>query len=120
MKRSFFNVNSLLIGLFLISQSTQAQSLPTVIDIDLQPLRAQVNRLIQAKEYLGEPFSEATKLALGQALGQADQSEAVVSVQEILDKQCLADIQINPESRVKVNADRPSASWLSKGGGIIW
>ena len=104
MKRSFFNVNSLLIGLFLISQSTQAQSLPTVTDVDLQPLKAQVNRLIQAKEYLGEPFTEATKRALGQALGQADESEAVVSVQEILDKQCLADIQINPESRVKVNA----------------
>ena len=104
MNRTFFYVNSLLIGLLLVSQTTQAQSLPTVTDVDLQPLKAQINRLIQAKEYLGEPFTEATKRALGQALGQADESEAVVSVQEILDKQCLADIQINPESRVKVNA----------------
>ncbi len=104
MNRTFFYVNSLLIGLILGSQPTQAQSLPTVADVDLQPLKAQINRLIQAKEYLGEPFTEATKRALGQALGQADESEAVVSVQEILDKQCLADIQINPESRVKVNA----------------
>ena len=104
MNRTFFYVNSLLMGLILDSQPTQAQSLPTVADVDLQPLKAQINRLIQAKEYLGEPFTEATKRALGQALGQADESEAVVSVQEILDKQCLADIQINPESRVKVNA----------------
>ena len=104
MNRTFFYVNSLLIGLILGSQPTQAQSLLTVADVDLQPLKAQINRLIQAKEYLGEPFTEATKRALGQALGQADESEAVVSVQEILDKQCLADIQINPESRVKVNA----------------
>ena len=104
MNRIFFYVNSLLIGLLLGSQPTQAQSLPTVTDVELQPLKAQINRLIQAKEYLGEPFTEATKRALGQALGQADESEAVVSVQEILDKQCLADIQINPESRVKVNA----------------
>ena len=104
MNRTFFYVNSLLIGLLLGSQPTQAQSLPTVAEVNLQPLKAQVNRLIQAKEYLGEPFTEATKRALGQALGQADESEAVVSVQEILDKQCLADIQINPESRVKVNA----------------
>ena len=104
MNRTFFYVNSLLIGLLLVSQPTQAQSLPTVTDIDLQPLKAQINRLIQAKEYLGEPFTEATKRALGQALGQADESEAVVSVQEILDIHCLADIQINPESRVKVNA----------------
>ena len=104
MNRTFLYVNSLLIGLLLGSQPTQAQSLPTVTDVDLQPLKAQINRLIQAKEYLGEPFTEATKRALGQALGQADESEAVVSVQEILDKQCLADIQINPESRVKVNA----------------
>ena len=104
MNRTFFYVNSLLIGLLLGSQPTQAQSLPTVADVDLQPLKAQINRLIQAKEYLGEPFTEATKRALGPALGQADESDAVVSVQEILDKQCLADIQINPESRVKVNA----------------
>ena len=104
MNRTFFYVNSLLMGLILDSQPTQAQSLPTVADVDLQPLKAQINRLIQAKEYLGEPFTEATKRALGQALGQADESDAVVSVQEILDKQCLADIQINPESRVKVNA----------------
>ena len=104
MNRTFFYVNSLLIGLLLGSQPTQAQSLPTVTEVDLQPLKAQVNRLIQAKEYLGEPFAETTKLALGQALGQEDESKAVVSVQQILDKQCLADIQINPESRVKVNA----------------
>ena len=100
MNRTFFYVNSLLISLLLGSQSTQAQSLSTVTDVDLQPLKDQINCLIQAKEYLGEPFTEATK----RALGQADESEAVVSVQEILDKQCLADIQINPESRVKVNA----------------
>ena len=103
MNRTFFFVNPLLIGL-LGSQPTQAQSLPTVTEVNLQPLKAQVNRLIQAKEYLGEPFAETTKLALGQALGQEDESKAVVSVQQILDKQCLADIQINPESRVKVNA----------------
>ena len=78
MNRLFFPVNSLLIGLFLISQSLQAQSLPTVTDVDLQPLKAQVNRLIQAKEYLGEPFAETTKLALGQALGQADETAQVL------------------------------------------
>ena len=67
MNRTFFYVNSLLIGLLLGSQPTKAQSLPTVTDVDLQPLKAQINRLIQAKEYLGEPFTEATKRALGQA-----------------------------------------------------
>ena len=67
-----------------------------VSDVDLQPLKAQVNRLIQAKQYLGEPFTEATKRALGQALGQADKTEAVADVQQILDTQCLVDIQINP------------------------
>jgi len=79
---TFFYVNTLLIGLLFGSQPIQAQSLPTIADIDLQPLKAQVNRLIQAKEYLGEPFTEATK----RVLGKADESEAVVSVQEIVDK----------------------------------
>ena len=85
-------------------QTSRAQGLPLVFDVDLQPLKAQVNRLIQAKQYLGEPFTEATKRALGQALGQADETEAVADVQQILDANCLVDIQINPESRVKVNA----------------
>ena len=91
-------------GLLTYVQPSKAQELPSVSDVDLQPLKALVNRLIQAKKYLGEPFTDATKRALGQALGQADESEAVAAVQQILDAQCLVDIQINPESRVKVNA----------------
>ena len=98
----FFYVNSLLIGLLWVLNLLKQS--PTVTDVDLQPLKAKINRLFQAIDYVVDTFTEATKRALGQALGQADESEAVVSVQEILDKQCLADIQINPESRVKVNA----------------
>ena len=66
----------------------------------LQPLKAQIQRLVQAKDYLGEPFSPQVKKRLNQALGQADATDAISEVQQILDAQCLLDIHINPESRV--------------------
>ena len=90
---------------FLVAgQVAQAQTLPEVSDVDLQPLKAQIQRLIQATDYLGEPLSARTKRRLNRALGQADAAKAVAAVQQILDALCLVGININPESRVKVNA----------------
>ena len=100
----FFLRKTALLSFFVTSQVTQAQTLPEVSDVDLQPLKAQIQRLIQATDYLGEPLSAETKRRLSRALGQADAAKAVAAVQQILDAQCLVGININPESRVKVNA----------------
>ena len=80
MQTSFLSRKTIILGIFVAGQLAQAQSLPEVHNVDLQPLKAQIQRLIQAKDYLGEPFSPKVKKQLSQALGQADANEAVAAV----------------------------------------
>ena len=79
-------------------------NLPLVRNVDLQPLIAQVNRVVAAMDYLGAPISAANKQALDAAfqLGPSRASEAVAGIQRVLDRFCLVGVNINPESRVKV------------------
>ena len=62
MRTSFFSRQIGVLGVFIITQVTQAESLPVVHDVDFQPLKSQIQRLIQAKDYLGEPFSADVKV----------------------------------------------------------
>ena len=75
---------------------------PKVEGVEIQPLAAQVRRLIEAMDYLGEPLSAADKGALARAVDDADEARAVVEIQRILDKRSIAEVHISPESRVKV------------------
>ena len=86
----------------LTVRPTNAQEIPHVSDVALQPLRAQIRRLIQAREFLGDPFSGEDRKSLESAFELNDERKTVLRIQEILDPHCLIDIQINPESRVKV------------------
>ena len=95
-------INLSLFKLLILTQTTLAQSLPNVKNLDIQPFKAQIKRLIQAKDFLGEPFTEATKSKIELAFNLKNEAEAIIQVQQIIDLQCLIDIQINPESRVKV------------------
>ena len=115
MQTSFFFRKTIILSLFATSQVSHAQSFPEVHDVALQPLKAQIQRLVQAKDYLGEPFSPQVKKRLNQALGQADATVAISEVQQILDAQCLLDIHINPESRVKVNAGPAKRELVEQG-----
>ena len=78
--------------------------LPLVRNVDLQPLIAQVKRVIAAMEYLGAPLAEGDRGALEGAfrLGDASSNEAGERIQRVLDRSCLVGVEINPEARVKV------------------
>ena len=115
MQTSFFFRKTIILSLFATSQVSHAQSFPKVHDVALQPLKAQIQRLVQAKDYLGQPFSPQVKKRLNQALDQADAPGAISAVQQILDAQCLLDIHINPESRVKVNAGPAKRELVEQG-----
>ena len=69
---------------------------------DAQPLLAQVRRLVEAMEYLGEPLSEAERAALQSIEESADAASAVVRIEKVLAPRVLAEIRINPESRVSI------------------
>ena len=76
--------------------------LPLVTDVPLQPLIAQVTRLLAAAEYLGEPLPPDHQRALDEAFKTTDVTSAVTAIQRVLDSHCLVGVDINPQMRVKV------------------
>src|SRR5258708_4140249 len=68
--------------------------LPVVPNVELQPLSAQVSRVIESLDMLGEPLPAKDAAALRQ-------SRSVEEIQRLLDAYCLIGVNINPESRVK-------------------
>ncbi len=68
-----------------------------ILEVEGQPLGANVRRLVQAMAYLGSPFSKET----AEALDRAARARDAAALQELLDPQILATVEINPELRVK-------------------
>ena len=80
--------------------------------VDKQPLRAQVKRVAQALEFLGQPLDTDAQKRLHVA-SQAD--NAVVAIQDVLDPLCLVMVDINAESRVKVRAGEAKKELVENG-----
>jgi hypothetical protein len=83
--------------------SVRADELPIVSDVALQPLAAQVRRVDEALDSLGQPLSDETKARIDSALrGIATTSSVItaLALQEALDPYCLAGVQIDRERRV--------------------
>ena len=82
---------------------------------DAQPLKSQVKRITQALQFLGAPLPVDIQTTLMTATQEADPTTAVKNIQEIMDRQVLATIHINPESRVK-STRGPAAARLHQQG----
>lgn len=98
-----------------VSCSLYAQNLQVVSNVELQPLSAQVERVLQALELAGSPLTADERAAIHVALSGSDEAAAVNKVQELLDRLCLVGVQINPESRVKVQAGPASKELIEQG-----
>lgn len=85
------------------------------VGLETQPLLAQVARLTEAMEFLGNPLAAETKTALARAAEWESDAAVARAVQEALDPLCLFEIHINPESRVKV-AQGAAKAELDEGG----
>ena len=70
--------------------------------IPLQPLAQQVRQLEEAMNYLGQPFATAELRRIHEAIANPDEAAAVRALESILDAHVLLNVDINPESRVKV------------------
>src|SRR5262249_37777522 len=78
-----------------------AEELP-LVTVEHQPLAAQVLRLIEAMQVVGEPLPPAETSQLQKLAGATSgKPAAVAEMQKILDRHCLVGVNINPESRVK-------------------
>ncbi|HVR70488.1 MAG TPA: CehA/McbA family metallohydrolase [Vicinamibacteria bacterium] len=81
------------------SQAPAHHPEPTV---PLQPLAQHVRRLQSALSYLGQPLPPADRERIDRAMAQEDERRAVAALEETLDAHVLVRVEINPESRVKV------------------
>jgi hypothetical protein len=101
---------------FLISSSwLPADDLPIVRGVEAQPLKAQVKRVAEALDYLGEPLTKEQAVALDKAVAIMNADEAIEAIQKVLDARCLMGVNINPESRVKVARGAAKAELVEQG-----
>jgi hypothetical protein len=92
-------------SVILFAQHPPAHSHPevnTTSGIEPQPLLAQAIRLKEALSFLGSSLSKEDENKLARLQHEPLNRETVKQVQDILDPYCLAVVNINPESRVKV------------------
>src|SRR6266487_5050414 len=95
--------------------AADSPTLPIVKNVELQPLVAQVRRVIEAADYLGSPLSAADRKTLEAAFKKSGADEASEAIQRVLDRYCLFGVNINPESRVKVAPGAARPELVEKG-----
>ncbi len=84
-------------------------------DVALQPLAQQTRRLEQALVYLGQPLSPEAAQAINSAVGLEDERSAVQRIQSVLDELVLVEVEINPESRVKLRQGMARPDLVERG-----
>ena len=93
--------------------ATDSQKL--ISGIEPQPLLAQAVRLKDALSFLGSALSIDDEKRIMDLQHHAPSQELVQEIQKILDPYCLALININPESRVKVLRGNANAKLIQNG-----
>jgi len=102
-------------GLLVCCAGAVADRIPILDDIAAQPAVSLSQRLVEALDYLGSPLhtEDVTKL---KALADAAPSEETAkAIQAIFDPYCIAFVNVNPESRVKVRRG-PAEPLLQQNG----
>ena len=99
---SYPTITALLLILLGAATPLPAAPLPIVKGFEWQPFAAQVQRLTEAADFFGSPFSPDEQRAFAAAMKETDSALASARVQEVLDAHCLFGVNINPEMRVKV------------------
>ncbi len=109
-------VVALLFTCILAGPMVQGDDTSLVITgIERQPFVAATRRLVEAMDFAGAPFSGHLKQKIADAAALPEDKDAVKQLQLILDPLCLAFVNINAESRVKV-AEGPVQKELMQQG----
>ncbi|MBL8849880.1 MAG: CehA/McbA family metallohydrolase [Planctomycetaceae bacterium] len=91
-----------MVAAFTLAAATavSAGDLTPVKKIEQQPFVAATQRLLQALQLAGSPLPQADAEAIQAAIAEVDPEACVTGIQAALDRNCLAEVTINPESRV--------------------
>lgn len=83
--------------------------------VEVQPLVAATERLVEALDFVGAPLSDEEKGLLKAAGKETDPLVTVAAIQKVLDPHCVVGITINAESRVSV-IEGPAKKELTQQG----
>ncbi|MEP7322380.1 MAG: CehA/McbA family metallohydrolase [Saprospiraceae bacterium] len=86
-----------------------------VTEVEPQPLLAQAIRLKETLSFLGSSLSKQDEIRLMDLQHEPLTQDVTKLIQTILDPYCLATIDINPESRVKVMRGQAGAKLIQNG-----
>jgi len=83
--------------------------------VAIQPFALHIRQVEDALGYLGQPLPAVDQKTINEAIGQADENHAIAQIEQVFDKYVLCLVDINAESRVKVEAG-PAKPDLVQGG----
>ena len=85
----------------------------------LQPLALNARQIESALSYLGAPLSAEDQRRINDALAGTDEAAAVRMIEETLDKRVLVTVEINAESRVRVERGQAKPELIESGTRIF-
>lgn len=89
--------------IFAATWTSLGAEFPRATQVESQPLKAQVRRVLEAMDTLGFPVAPADRQQIDTALNGDDAEVVRREVQTVLDRYALYGVEINPEMRVKVS-----------------
>src|ERR1700676_2163376 len=114
---NIFGITSYLIWIVLQVQIALPVAAQTRVPI--QPFAQLVRQVETSLAYLGQPLAQNDRDAINQDIGNANEAAAVERLEQILDKYTLAIVDINAESRVKVQAGSAKPELVEAGTRIF-
>ncbi len=91
----------------------------TAAPIPLQPMAQQARQLAESLNYLGQPLTPSEQKRINDAIAMPDEAAAVESIEKVLDAHVLVNVDINPESRVKVEQGEAKPDLLEQGARLF-
>jgi hypothetical protein len=87
--------------------------------VPLQPMAQQARILTEALNYLGQPLTSGEQKRLNEAIGMTDEAAAVEALEKVFDSHVLVNVDINPESRVKVEQGEAKPDLVEDGARLF-
>ncbi|GEO07523.1 hypothetical protein SAE01_00190 [Segetibacter aerophilus] len=109
-----------MVGLGALAQHEHQHEQPTqglklIEKVEAQPLLSQALRIGEALNYIGNALPAHATKRLQELKDLPYNTQTVKAIQEILDPFCLAEVEINPEARVKVGAGPAKPELIQEG-----
>ena len=117
--RYFFSCLTIFVVLTMLPRGLDAEQLPVIKGVQRQPLESSVARVVQAMQFLGQPFSAEEQASIESASEAKDDKDAIKQLQSTLDPYVLAAVHINAESRVKVSAGPAQPMLVQQGWSVF-